>query len=66
MDERLIRIRESERKSHTEIYTNEKLYSTGTWLQRPIKTVREIVALLEEYHDLRVLDLGCDVGRNCI
>ena len=66
MDERLTRIRESERKSHTEIYTNEKLYSTDSWLQRPIKTVREIASLLEGYPDLRVLDLGCGVGRNCI
>ena len=41
MDERLKRIRESERKSHVEIYTDEKLYATDSWLKKPIKTVRE-------------------------
>ena len=66
MDERLIRIRENERKSHTEIYTNEKLYNTDSWLQKPIKTVKEIVVLFDEYNELRVLDLGCGVGRNSI
>ena len=45
MDERLIRIRENERKSHTEIYMNEKLYNTNSWLQKPIKTVQEISSL---------------------
>ena len=56
MDERLKRIRESERKSHTEIYTNEKLYSSDSWLQKPIKTVKEILALFEEYNDLKVFN----------
>ncbi len=64
--ERLARIRESERKSHTEIYTNEKLYQTDSWLQRPIKTVREIIPFFDGYEKLRVLDLGCGVGRNSI
>ena len=66
MDERLARIRESERKSHTEIYMNEELYNTNSWLQKPIKTVREISLLFDDYNELRVLDLGCGVGRNSI
>ena len=66
MNDRLVNIRESERKSHTEIYTSEELYNSDSWLQKPIKTVREIVQLLEEYKELRVLDLGCGVGRNSI
>lgn len=66
MNERLARIRESERKSHTEIYTNEKLYQPGSWLQRPIKTVQEIVPYFDSYKELRVLDLGCGIGRNVI
>lgn len=66
MNERIIRIRESERKSHTEIYTNEKLYSSDSWLQKPIKTVKEISTLFEGYNELKVLDLGCGVGRNSI
>lgn len=66
MNERLARIRDSERKSHTEIYTNEKLYQSNSWLQRPIKTVREIVPIFDGYKELRVLDLGCGIGRNSI
>lgn len=66
MDERLIRIRESERISHTEIYTNEELYNTNSWLQKPIKTVQEIALLFDEDKKLRVLDLGCGIGRNSI
>lgn len=66
MDERLKRIRESERKSHIEIYTDEKLYATDSWLKKPIKTVRDIIPLFEDYRSLRVLDLGSGVGRNSI
>lgn len=66
MNERLTRIRESERKSHIEIYTNEKLYQSDSWLRRPIKTVREIAPFFNGYKELRVLDLGCGVGRNSI
>lgn len=66
MDERLARIRESERKSHTQIYMNEELYHTNSWLQKPINTVREISLLFDEYSELRVLDLGCGIGRNSI
>ena len=66
MDERLVRIRESERKSHTEIYTNEELYNSNSWLQKPIKTVRELSLLFDDYSELRVLDLGCGIGRNSI
>lgn len=66
MDERLVRIRESERKSHTEIYMNEELYNSNSWLQKPIKTVTELSLLFDEYSELRVLDLGCGVGRNSI
>ncbi len=66
MDERLKRIRESERKSHIEIYTAEKLYATDSWLKKPIKAVRDIMPLFEDYGELRVLDLGSGVGRNSI
>ena len=59
-------IRENECLSHTEIYTKEKLYDTDTWLKKPIKTIQEIVQLFSEYQELRILDLGCGVGRNSI
>lgn len=66
MNERLFRIRESERKSHTEMYLNEELYNTDSWLQKPIKTVRDLSSLFDEYSEIRVLDLGGGVGRNSI
>ena len=42
MSDRVVQIRESEKKSHSEIYLKEKLYDTDGWLSKPIKTVREI------------------------
>lgn len=63
---RLKQIRESERKSHIEMYSNDELYKEGSWLRRPIKTVLDIIPLFEEYEEINVLDLGCGVGRNCI
>ena len=66
MNDRLARIRESEKRSHTEIYTNEKLYQSDSWLQRPIKTVQELLPFFDEHTELRALDLGCGVGRNSI
>ena len=66
MDSRIKEIRENEKKSHIEIYSKEKLYSTESWLKKPINTVEEIVPLFFDLKDIRVLDLGCGVGRNSI
>jgi len=66
MNDRLSRIRESEKKSHTAAYTGERLYHGDSWLQKPIKTVRELLPLFSGYQELRVLDLGCGIGRNSI
>ena len=66
MNDRLNRIRESEKKSHTEIYTSEKLYDTNSWLSKPIKTVQEISSHFSDYESIRILDLGAGVGRNSI
>ena len=66
MADRLKEIRESEKKSHIEMYSNERLYKPGSWLGKPIKTVQDIMPLFSEYKKLRVLDLGCGVGRNCL
>lgn len=64
--DRLTAIRESERKSHIEMYSNEKLYQEGSWLTKPIKTVLDILPLFEGYKSLNVLDLGSGIGRNSI
>lgn len=59
-------IRESERNSHIELYSNEELYKEGSWLNKPIKTVTDLFPLFEECEKFRALDLGCGVGRNSI
>lgn len=66
MNEKISRIRENEKKSHTMIYSNEKLYETDGWLKKPIQAVKNITTLFEEYKKIRVLDLGCGIGRNSI
>lgn len=63
---RLRYIRESERRSHEEMYSNEELFQEGSWLRKPIKTILELIPLFEDYKELNILDLGCGVGRNCI
>lgn len=63
---RLQQIRESERKSHIEMYSNEELFAEGSWLQKPIKTILNLMPLFRDHRELHVLDLGCGVGRNCI
>ena len=65
-DARIDRIRESEKRSHTKIYTDENLYSSDSWLRKPIKTVREIVPVISGHENIRILDLGCGVGRHSI
>lgn len=66
MNKSIDKIRQAEKASHIEIYSSAKLFESGSWLQKPVKTVLDILPLFENYNELRVLDLGCGVGRNCI
>lgn len=66
MEKSIDKIREAEKASHIEIYSSAKLFESGSWLQKPVKTVLDILTLFENYKKLNVLDLGCGVGRNCI
>ena len=63
---RLGEIRKAEAESHTEAYSNHSLFSPGSWLAKPVKTVMDLLPLFEGYTDFRALDLGSGVGRNCI
>ena len=63
---RLKEIRESERKSHIEVYSNKELFEDGSWLKKPVKTVCDLFLLFCNYQEIRVLDLGSGVGRNSI
>ena len=64
--ERLQRIRQSEMESHIHAYSHYQLYEDGSWLNKPVQTVLDTLKLFESYSSLRVLDLGCGVGRNSI
>ena len=64
--EKLEHIRRAEAESHTQAYTQHALFEPGSWLAKPVKTVQECVERLQGREGLRVLDLGCGVGRNCI
>ena len=65
-EERIKSIRKAEAASHTEAYTNNVLFSTGSWLSKPVKTVLDLFPYFQKYQELRVLDLGSGVGRNAI
>lgn len=64
--ETLKSIREAEKASHMEIYSTAKLFESGSWLQKPVKTVMNLLPEFETYKKIKILDLGCGVGRNCI
>lgn len=62
----LRQIREAERFSHIEVYKSRELFSEGSWLQKPVRTITDLYPCFETCGDIRMLDLGCGVGRNCI
>ena len=66
MSDRLNHIRHAEAASHTQAYTSHALFSPGSWLAKPVKTVMELLPLFEGYTQFAALDLGSGVGRNCI
>ena len=63
---RLKEIRQAEAASHTQAYTCHSLFSPGSWLAKPVKTVIELLPLFEGYAQFVALDLGSGVGRNSI
>ena len=63
---RLDEIRKAEAESHTQAYTSHSLFSPGSWLAKPVKTVMELLPLFEGYTQFAALDLGSGVGRNSI
>ncbi|MEJ9319200.1 class I SAM-dependent methyltransferase, partial [Halalkalibacterium halodurans] len=59
-------IRKEEKKYHDFCYENYKLFEEGSWLYKPVKTVIELLPILDERTSPKVLDLGSGVGRNSI
>ncbi|PGB67428.1 class I SAM-dependent methyltransferase [Bacillus wiedmannii] len=60
-------IRHEEKKYHDLCYEQYKLFETGSWLYKPVKTVMDLIMdYFEGQNNLQVLDLGSGVGRNSI
>lgn len=59
-------IREEEKKYHDDCYANAELFKPGSWLHKPVKTIMDLLDLLDNQTEMNVLDLGCRVGRNSI
>ena len=60
------KIRRAEAYSHIDVYTKHDLFAAGSWLEKPVKTVMELLPLFSDYQEIRCLDLGSGVGRNSI
>lgn len=63
---RIERIRKAEARSHTEAYSSQELFSPGSWLAKPVKTVLDLLPLFDGRDAFQALDLGSGVGRNSI
>jgi 2-polyprenyl-3-methyl-5-hydroxy-6-metoxy-1,4-benzoquinol methylase len=59
-------IRKEEKKYHDFCYENYKLFEEGSWLYKPVKTVMDLIPIINNKENVRVLDLGSGVGRNSI
>lgn len=59
-------IRKEEKKYRDFCYENYKLFEEGSWLYKPVKTVIDLLPILEGKTNPKVLDLGSGVGRNSI
>lgn len=64
--DRLEYIRTEEKKYHDFCYENFKLFESGSWLHKPVKTILDILEEFNEMQYISVLDLGCGSGRNSI
>lgn len=57
--------REETIRYHESYYSSHKLFEEG-WLQKPDEEVNRLVSFLSGRSNLKVLDIGCGVGRNAI
>lgn len=59
--------RKAEAGYHSNFYENNELFASGTWMSRPMPMVMDMLErILAHKEELRVLDLGCGVGRHTI
>ncbi|WP_409340768.1 class I SAM-dependent methyltransferase [Paenibacillus sp. MBLB4367] len=66
MNKKLQKIRTAERQYHEAFYENNGLFEAGSWLNKPVKAVTDTLQRFREYDEVRMLDLGCGIGRNSI
>jgi cyclopropane fatty-acyl-phospholipid synthase-like methyltransferase len=59
-------IRSKEKKNHERFYENNVLFQEGTWLHNPVASVMNYMHYLDLSKNIKILDLGCGVGRNSI
>ncbi|WP_162848420.1 class I SAM-dependent methyltransferase [Paenibacillus nanensis] len=65
-ESRLQQIRAEEQVYHDQCYAEHVLFEPGSWLYKPVKTVLDLLPKLRNHENVRMLDLGCGVGRNTI
>ena len=58
----LMQIRENERQSHIQMYSNSVLYKDKGWLFKPVQSITKLIPLFENQSHVHILDLGCGVG----
>ncbi|NJJ41538.1 class I SAM-dependent methyltransferase [Paenibacillus apii] len=63
---KFIKHREKEMSYHERFYNDATLFEPGTWLYKPVEAVLDLFQELDLHKEIRVLDLGCGVGRNSI
>ncbi|WP_413377489.1 class I SAM-dependent methyltransferase [Alkalihalobacillus sp. 1P02AB] len=59
-------IRAEEKRYHDTFYKEANLYEAGTWLAKPVQSVLQLLPYFEQRASVKMLDLGCGVGRNSI
>ncbi|WP_100488412.1 class I SAM-dependent methyltransferase [Sporolactobacillus pectinivorans] len=64
--DRIQYIRDEEKTYHDFCYENFTLFKPGSWLNKPVQTVMNLMAQFDDKKNVSVLDLGCGVGRNSI
>lgn len=64
--DRIKSIREAEKNYHDYCYDQYSLFTEGSWLHKPVKTVLDYMDFLEGIEEVKILDLGSGIGRNSI